>query len=282
MAKFEKGDWVSFSRPQNTVGRVVARHGNKYRIFTISGEQVEHGGKGLRGATRAALILESNLSKGKTALRSDHQRRSGVYLEELFRSMGLLVYREKIHTVADLEFFLKQARNQKVCFVHYCGHGSHERESALNLSIENIGLPRQARDRLVARLENKRGPRLRPKVRRQLNEDLKKYEQVDKIFGNGSFNGQIVVFSACEVGKEGGLAQYVSGISGAKAVIAYDDEVNDDQTNVAEAVLYWKLVYLQNKASPPAALIRQLRKSSRSTMGWELPIVCYQNGEKAS
>jgi hypothetical protein len=263
------------------VGRVVKRTGRRYNVFTFDRRQLTCDGRTLRRAKETFLFLESNLSTGKNAMRTDRQRRAGVLFEEYFRAFHMNVLRERVHSVQDLAFFLKRARDPSIQFVHYNGHGdSGERiggriESALHLTTERLRLPARSEASIARSLAS---TKVSKAERRELEQDLDDYARLHKCFAN--LDDKIVLFSACDVGRPGGLAQYVSEISGAKAVIAYSENVFDYQTNAAEALLYWQLVCMQSKKMTPAKIVAQLRETSPRVLAHKLPIVCYVGGKQ--
>jgi hypothetical protein len=215
-------------------------------------------------------------------MRSDRQRRSGLFFEEFFRSFGSMnVLRERVHSVQDLAFFMKQARSPEVQFVHFGVHGNSgqrsgdQLETMLRLTTETLRLPPRSKDAIERRLESSR---LSAFDRKELERDQVEYEKVHACFEQ--LDGKILVFSACEVGRPGGLAEYVSKISGAQAVIAYSSYVYDHQTNTAEALLYWQLIRMQSKKMTPAKIVQRLRETSPSVLAHKLPIVCYVDGEQ--
>jgi len=161
MAKFEAGEFVRY---KSGLGyefcRIVGRDGRKYRIFTFSRRQSTVDARQLEKAKPAVLILESNLSRGREALRTDRQRRSGIFLEELFRSIGYLVLREKIHSITSLEYFIKYAKADDVLFVHWTGHGTddeprngHNRCTSIILSVDELYLPSDSEAYLMKALD---------------------------------------------------------------------------------------------------------------------------------
>lgn len=283
MAKFDVGDLVSAGTGKSRqVGRVVKRTGREYQVFTFHRKQLTCDGRTLKRARESFLLLESNLSSGKDAMRSDRQRRAGVFFEEFFRSFGSLnVLREKVHSVQDLAYFMRQARNPEVQFVHYCGHGDcgersgAQLETMLRLTTEDLRLPKRSEEVVERRLQS---PRLSAAERRGLERDQDEYRKLRQCFED--LGGKVIVFSACEVGRPGGLAEYVSKVSGARAVIAYSTTVHDPQTNGAEALLYWQLIWMQSKKMTPAKIVARLRESSPSVLAHKLPIVCYVKGKQ--
>lgn len=283
MAKFDIGQLVSTRVATKThVGRVVRRDGRTYTVFTFGRKQLKVDGRKLRRSKETVVLLESNLSDGRAAMRSDRQRRAGLMFEEFFRSCGeISVLREKVHSVVDLAYFMKKARTPEVHFVHYGGHGwSGTRSggrlaSGLALTTEFLSLPTSDQEVIERRLKR---TGMKAAERRRLQADLASYENLSRCFAK--LDGKVLVFSTCEVGRPGGFAQYVSKISGARAVIAYNSTVWDGQTNAAEVLLFWQLMAMQSKKMTVAAIVRELRESSPRVLGHKLPIVCYVDGRQ--
>lgn len=283
MAKFEIKQLVSMRDAGKThVGRVVKRNGRTYSVFTFDRRQIKIDGRRLRRSQETVVLLESNLSNGRSAMRSDQQRRAGLMFEEYFRSFDdIKVLREKVHSVVDLAYFMKKARTPEVHFIHYGGHGwagtrnGDQLASGLSLTTEFLLLP-GIKEEVVERRIQKGG--LKAAKRRNLEADRASYQDVRRCFGN--LAGKVLVFSACEVGRPGGFAQYVSKISGARAVVAYDGTVSDGQTNAAEVLLFWQLRSMESKKMTVAKIVRRLRESSPWLLGGKLPIVCYVDGRQ--
>lgn len=283
MAKFEVGQLVSTRDGRKThVGRVVKRDGRTYSVFTFDRRQLKVDGRRLRRSQETVVLLESNLSGGRSAMRSDQQRRAGLMFEEFFRSCGgITVLRERVHSIVDLAYFMTKARSPEVHFIHYGGHGwsgtryGEQLASGLALTTEFLWLP-EVKEEVIERRLAKGG--MKAVDRRRNQEALDAYQNVRRCFGK--LAGKVLVFSTCEVGRPGGFAQYVSKVSGARAVIAYNSTVWDGQTNAAEVLLFWQLMAMQSKKMTVAALVRGLRESSPRVLGHKLPIVCYVDGRQ--
>lgn len=288
MPKVNIGDVVIYSEgPKREFARVVDRDGRRYRLFTIRRRQISADARHIRYGKPAVLILESNLSHGREALRTDKQRRSGLFLEEFFRSLDFLVLREKVHTASSLEYFMRYARGPDILFVHWTGHGlylprtpSSQRTSFLMLSTEFIYLPEDPEAYLRSALERGvyRRQKMNPKLRRLVRDDIQQYERLVRIFSG--LQGKVLLFSTCDVGKQNGLAQYVSQISGAKAVITYDADVSDHEANVAESLLYLRLHTMETKRRPPGVIVTEVRQTLKESLERSIPLVCYVNGNK--
>lgn len=289
MSKFDPGDFVKVGKGNSaTFGRVVGRRGRSYRIFTVSREQRVADGRLLSRQKRAVLILESNLSSGREGLRTDQQRRAGVFLEEFFRSMDLTVLREKVHSPNDLKHFMNIARHKDVLFVHWSGHGfdgDYERGRNRLTGVQFthgdfMYLPNDSEDDLLIAKETGRYRRSRvtKAIARGIDEDLASYALIRDTFAN--LSDKVLVFSACNIGKQHGLAQHISRISGAKAVITYDDVITDQAANLAEAVLYFKLVWHETKRSTPAKIVSSVLSSLTTEDSAAIPLVCFVDGRR--
>lgn len=289
MPKADIGDLVLYSEgSKREFARVVDRNRRTYRVFTFSRRQRTVDARQIKYGKPTVLILESNLSSGRKALRTDKQRRSGVFLEEFFRSLDFQVLREKVHTASSLEHFMKKyARDNDVLFVHWSGHGvavnrtpSTNRTTALILSIDLIYLPEDPEEYLRSALRQGiyRRQQLRANSRRALEEDIEQYECLQRIFSN--LTGKILLLSTCDIGKRNGLAQYISQISDAKAVITYDGVVSDHEVNVAEALLYLRLHTMETKRRPPRVIVSEVRNMLKESFGRRIPLVCFVKGKK--
>lgn len=288
MPKFSIGEFVQVkSGAQASVGRIASRTGAKYTVFTSHRAQVSAHSKELKRLNRAVLILESNLSSGRAALRTDQQRRAGLFLEELFRSLGFTVLREKVHTRDDLKHFMRVARHRDVHYVHWDGHGAAvDDDDGRNVTAlilrDTLLLPPDSESEIDAAIESGRYRRKKC-TRRQLKdfrEFKKDYDDLRAAFSE--LKGKTLVFSACELGSGNGLARHVSELSDANAVIAYDGTVTDAEARTAEALLYFKLANYENKRRTVGKLVAEVRAAMPSAKGAELPMVCFVRGQRVA
>jgi hypothetical protein len=288
MAKHEIGEIVWYMEDgKGQFARIVGREGRKYRIFTAARRQLRVDAQRLRDKKPVVLILESSLSDGRDGLRTDKRRQSGVFLEEFFKSMGYLVLHERVHTAKSLEHFMRFARTSDVVVVHWSGHGNAwgsgpwaNRPTGLFLSAEPLYLPGDSEEYLKSCLERGmyRKEQLTKGSRKIIQDNLLQYALIDRIFSG--LKEKILVFSTCEIGKPKGLAEFISRVSGAKAVITYDGFVADREANVIEALLYFRLLTMETKQRTSGRIVEEVRESMRQSLGQRIPLVCYRNGSK--
>ncbi len=123
---------------------------------------------------------------------------------------------ERIHTVEGMRRFLqREGKNVATRFVHIMAHGSHERRARLHLTFEKLDLRERA-----------------------------------DVFAH--LKGKVIIFSCCHVGADTAAMQAVKEASGAAAIVAYRADVYDSYTNLAEALIYDRL--LSTRMSPHRAV----------------------------
>ena len=199
--------------------------------------------------------------------------------------MNYRVFFERVHTVKSLEYFMKYAHHEDVVAVHWNGHGyAWESEATANriteliLSADRLYLPQDDEVYLRACLDKGtwRKQRLTPGDRRIIEDNLLQYELIRSVFSQ--LDGKLLIFSACDIGKPRGLAEYVSRVSGAKAVITYDGFVTDEEANVVEVLLYYRLLSFETKKRTSGRIVAEVRDVMTTMLGHSVPIVCYENG----
>lgn len=135
-----------------------------------------------------------------SSLRS--HRHQGTFLTEFLKPFDIKVLYEKVHTREDLKKFLEMARNDpNIPYIHYVGHGDFRGDAKLKLTFGPV--------------------------------DLK--ENVG-IFSD--LEGKIFIFSCCTVGTDRAAMRQLLKVSKAKAIITYDDDIDDAYAFLAEALLY--------------------------------------------
>ena len=115
---------------------------------------------------------------------------------------------------------------------------------------------------------------------KRLRELLEDYNVLRNSYAD--LEGKVLLFSCCDIGKPSGLAEYVSRISRAKAVITYDGWVSDQTVHVIEPLLYFRLVHHENKRATPAKLVEEVRASVLDEEGNRVPLVCFVNGVRVA
>jgi len=274
-SKHSKDDFVYFDENgERVVGWVMSRKSTKYRVLSLSRKEYYIHSSKLKRLTQGpkVLILESNLSSGIEALRTDKQRRMSIFLEELLRSFDLVPLRAKVHSIKTLSHFMKWAARPDVWAVHFCGHGTEtgsgkSKRNGLELTTEFMYLPAQSEQALEKKSKTKK-----------IEKDLEQYKLINEVFSPTNLKGKILIFSACSLGRKNGFAEYISLVSKALSVIAYDRTVYDGQTNVAEAMLYWQLFNVQTKKKTPRHLVELLNNELSRLMAMKLPMYCFIDG----
>jgi CHAT domain-containing protein len=149
-------------------------------------------------------------------------------LQQWFSAYGVEPLYERIHTIHDLEKFLHQeGRNVSTRFVHITCHGKDEQgcgTAKLCLTFDDVDLVRNA--------------------------DIFK-----------GLDGKVIVFSCCQVGNDERAMLAVKEASGAAAIIGYRMSVKDSYANLAEVLLYDRLLI-------PHMKVAEAVKQVQSTLKW--------------
>ena len=215
MRKFECNERVIFRFDGVTHrGRVTAVEPKTRRVVTDSGKRLVVPVGSLRTAANRSLILETRLDRN---LRSN--RTYGPMMQQLLYAFDVEALYERVHTVDSMRRFLRQeGKNPATRFIHVMSHGTvgpKRGTAALHLTFGDLNLVEQA----------------------DVFKDLP-----DKI----------LLFSCCQIGQDRGVLERIKEVSKAAAVISYRVDVNDWYTNLAEALLYERL--LNSTMSPQRAV----------------------------
>ena len=201
--RFDRKTRVTFlnEEGEKRKGYVTALKHRSRNIKTDDGKLSTVSVRRLREARDEVLMLETRLD---TSLRSDRQDRE--FFRQFFKPYGIRCLYETVHTKKDLAYFLRLARkaSSNIRWIHYLGHGDREEGTTrcdLVLTHDRVVLP----------------------------------DQVD-IFGD--LFGKILIFSCCDVGSNRRVLHEILKATDAQAVFAYRGEVYDEQTRLAEAMLY--------------------------------------------
>lgn len=163
--------------------------------------------------SRNLLVLESAMEE--QGLVSDaEQRRQRVLLEEVFRTHGLRVMHERVHSLKDIQYWLERcARHNRarirrkahehIEFIHIGAHGTRN-----GLTLPN------GDDEVT--LEEAFSPLQSARVR-------------------------MILLSSCKLAG-GRLAPIILESSGAQYLVGYPNNTYDDICNVAEPMLYHQLI----------------------------------------
>lgn len=123
----------------------------------------------------------------------------------------------QVHSRADLEIFLKEARRHRFDVVHFSGHGKANGHAA-KLFL---------------------GPRRDDYINLGDEEDRRLFHHL---------TDKVLVFSSCEVGKAAEAMTALQQESGAGAILGYTREVDDPRTYLIEPMFYQLLPNLGEKA----------------------------------
>lgn len=203
--KFKKGEKVSFSYQGSPYRGVVARvKGRKRVIVTDTGEKLEVIVDILKHARDSVLILESRLDR---SLRST--RTYGEMMIQALHAYDIEAVYEKVHTKDGLGRFIKEEtrRSKSLRIIHIISHGKSSRDkknTELHLTFETVDLGKNL----------------------DIFDGLK---------------GKIVIFSSCEIGYDTALLTKLVKRSKARAIFAYNKEVEDWYTNIVEFLVYDRL-----------------------------------------
>ena len=128
-----------------------------------------------------------------------------------------------MHSIIDLKNFIKQeGRKVETRIIHIMCHGENapkEKTAYLRLTHEKLDL-----------------------------------NQHSNIFEG--LNGKVLIFSCCEIGNNLNIMQHLKDVSNAIAVIGYRKEVYDTFTNIAEILLYDRLIETINS---PSNIVKQIQ-----------------------
>ncbi|MCZ7645459.1 MAG: hypothetical protein M5U26_09275 [Planctomycetota bacterium] len=150
-------------------------------------------------------------------------RGQGEFIRELLHGYGARLLYERVHSKDDLRRFLRaEGRRPTVRMVHFCGHG--HREGTFSLTFDEVDLTQD--------VELFRGMR-----------------------------GKILLFSSCEIGSLGETLQALVREVELAGIIAYRTEVEDTFANLADAMIYDRL--LSTGASPRQA-VRQVNAALKA------------------
>lgn len=207
MARFETGQRVVFRQGGTKYRGRVTRVGSRKRgVVTDDGRRLTVAARALKPSLDRALILETRLERN--LLRNG--RVYGPMMQQWLSALDVETLYERVHTVDDVRGFLaKEGKNVSTRFVHFMGHGADDcgaGKARLCLTFADLDLDKQ-RD----------------------------------VFAG--LTGKIIVFSCCDVGADATAMRAVKEASGAAAVIAYRKGVRDWYTNLAEGMLYERLVH---------------------------------------
>jgi hypothetical protein len=141
-------------------------------------------------------------------------------MRQWLRAYSVEAVHEKVHTVEDMRRFLqREGKNVATRIIHVMGHGQDDPgagSATFSLTFEDLHL-------------------------------------VDQVEVFRGLEGKIIIFSCCEVGADQKAMKKVKEASGAAGVIGYRVAVHDWYTNLAEVMLYDRLI---NSSCSPQSAVR--------------------------
>lgn len=219
LSKGTRVRWSENRERRNRTGSVIGLVGGSqtYRVRRDEGGIAEIASRSLTMYSEKVLFLEGRLDRSLAS-----HREYGTMMKTWLSAQSVVMLTEKIHSLVDLTNFLRKEGNRfDTRLIHLMSHGSmHGGKPWLELTHENVSLAD----------EMGKFPKLR---------------------------GKILLLSCCEVGQAEGVMQDLRDATEARAVLAYRHEVNDDYSNLTEAMLYaclfehreWKLRTVVRKVS---------------------------------
>jgi len=203
-------------------GKVTRVEPKKRRVVTDSGQRLLVPVRSLKRSPDRVLILETRLDR---SLKSG--RIYGPMMQQWLSALKVEALYERVHTVEDMRYFLQRdGRSASTRFIHIMGHGTDGPgvgRATLHLTFEPLNL--------------------REKV--EIFQGLK---------------GKIIIFSCCEIGANLRVLNEIKQESGASGVIAYRIAVDDWYTNVAEGLLYERLI---NTTCSPQTAVRLVSEAMK-------------------
>lgn len=203
--------WSENRERRNRTGSIIGLldGSQTYRVRRDEGGMADIASRSLKVYSEKVLFLEGRLDESLAS-----HREYGTMMKTWLSAQNVVMLTEKIHSLVDLAAFLRKEGNRfDTRLIHLMSHGSMDGgKPILELTHENVSLAS----------EMGRFPKLR---------------------------GKILLLSCCEVGQAEGVMQDLRDATEARAVLAYRREVNDDYSNLTEAMLYaclfehreWKL-----------------------------------------
>ncbi len=137
------------------------------------------------------------------SLRSD--RGQGGFIYELVTTYGIRLLYERVHNRESLAHFLAaEGRNPSVRLIHFSGHG-HGKAGTISLTFEDLVLE----------------------------------DSLDLFMG---LKGKLILFSSCEIGRLEKTMSRIVKEAQLAGIIAYRAEVTDTFANLAETMIYHRLI----------------------------------------
>ncbi|MCW8131648.1 MAG: hypothetical protein KIS92_14980 [Planctomycetota bacterium] len=169
-------------------------------------------------------------------------RNQGNFIREHLAAYGARLLYERVHSKEDLRRFLQtEGRRSSVRMIHFTGHG-HGKAGTISLTFEEVKLA----------------------------------ENLDLFKG---LKGKVILFSSCEIGNLREVMRTLVRKAQLAGVIAYRTEVNDTYANLADAMIYDRLLL---SSDPPRKIVQRVNKALRALdksdyqSKWRGPVLtCY-------
>ncbi|MBN1515214.1 hypothetical protein JXA32_01460 [Candidatus Sumerlaeota bacterium] len=217
MAKFDCNERVIFTVDGvKHRGRVTSVAPCVRRVVTDTGKRLEVSVRSLRASPDRVLILETRLDRSLRSIRS-----YGPMMQQWLTAYDVVTLYERVHTIEDMRRFLaRDGRNIATRYIHVMSHGTFEHGVGplLHLTFERM----------------------------PLKDHLDVFKGLD---------GKVLIFSSCQIGARPHLLEEIKEVSGAAAVISYRLDVEDFYTNLAETLLYDRLI---RSSEPPSVIVSRI------------------------
>ncbi len=151
-------------------------------------------------------------------------RGQGSYIKELLSAYGSTLLYERVHTKEDLRRFLqREGRQPNVRMIHFAGHG-HGEQATISLTFEDVPLL-----------------------------------DLEPLFKG--LKGKVVLFSSCEIGSRKKIMSRLVERCELAGIVAYATEVEDSFSNLAEGMIYDRLIL---SADPLRKIVRQVNAALKA------------------
>jgi hypothetical protein len=216
--------WNENRERRNRTGSIIGLiEGLKtYRVRRDEGGIGEIASRSLRVYSEKVLFLEGRLDASLAS-----HREYGTMMKTWLSAQSVVMLAEKVHSLVDLRNFLRKEGNRfDTRLIHLMSHGYMEGgKPFLKLTHEVV----------------------------DLEEEVGNFPRIP---------GKILLLSCCEVGQAAEVMQSLRDATEAQAVLAYRRDVNDDYSNLTEAMLYACL--FQHPGLKLRTVIQKVHESMRS------------------
>jgi hypothetical protein len=245
MATFDRGDWVKFTdaagRPKR--GHVSSAKGRTVRLVDLDGRQysTSAAARGQKVSFSSIQSIDGGVFVLDTQLdrRWRHRRESARFWEEYCRHAEWKFGFERVHSLGDLEYFFFK-RQIPYPVVILSGHGDGDTGWEMT------------------------------------NGDMLNIEADFRVAEKNK--GKVLLLSACGIGKNARLCRHLKEVFGARAIIAYTNDVNDDICFLVEPALMQLLFETSHNPSKCVEIVREAFepwKNINVARAKKFPLVCY-------